>query len=189
MNTITKDVINSAAIAISNFIKNINSDTPAGDHQILMVGGVPVSVGIKVENDIYTATGKVAEYTVVKHVGYKDVTKFAFEVEERPKQEDILLKIAKTMFGFADHGENMWYDLLCALNHPAEENFSATTATGHRVTVIKNVCGVYDLNGRLIKEIKLGGTLSQCGAALHISRAIAHDMTISNFNPFTLKVL
>lgn len=182
MTTITKNIVEKAAIAISSFIKNIDQTTAAGEHEILLVDGVAVSVEIKTEDDIYVATAKVAEYPVTKVVGYKA------ELDDRPDSEEIADKIAKVMFGFADHKDDTYYDVLCAIDNPKDEEFSATLATGHQLAIVNGTCSVTNLNGDKLEDTVLADCRGFGSAMLRITRAIAKDMITNTFTPFELKV-
>ena len=187
MTTINKNVIDKAAIAISSFIKNIDKDTPAEEHQILLVDGVPVSVEIKIKGDTYTATAKVAELSVFKTTGYRNPADYSLELGARPGPEELSIKIAKVMFGHAEHGGNTYYDLLCAVNNPTPGSFSTKLATGHEVVINDALGYVNDPSGNKLKDIRLEDYSAFGSAILQISNAIAGNMTVVPFTQFQLK--
>lgn len=187
MTTINKNIIDKAAISISSFIKNIDKNTPADDHQILLVDGVPVAVEIKVKDDVYTATAKVAGYSVFKTTGFKNPADYSLELNARPGPEELSIKIAKVMFGYAEHGNNTYYDVLCAINDTTTKSFTATLATGHVIVINDGACHVNDLSGNKLKDIKLEDFSAFGSAILQISNAIAGNMTVASFTPFELK--
>ncbi|QYN80053.1 hypothetical protein PQD71_gp160 [Kosakonia phage Kc263] len=188
MTTITKNIVEKAAIAISSFLKTIDQNATAGEHEILLVDSVPVSVEIKADDETYIATGKVAGYTVVKTAGYIDPAFYPLNEKDYPEADEVAAKITKAMFGFADHKGDTYYDVLCAVDHPTGEEFSATLATGHRLLIVNGNCSVINLNGDKLEDVVLEDCRAFGSAMLHISRAIAKDMVTNTFTPFELKV-
>lgn len=187
MTTINKNIIDKAAISISSFIKNIDKNTPADDHQILLVDGVPVAVETKVKDDLYTATAKVAGYSVFKTTGFKNPADYSLELNARPGPEELSIKIAKVMLDNAGHDNDTYYDFLCAINDAETKSFTATFPTGHVIVINDGMCHVNDLSGNKLKDIKLGDFSAFGSAVLQIKNVIAGNMTVASFTPFELK--
>lgn len=194
MTVINSSIMTNAAIAISNFIKNIDADITAGVHPVLSQSDVHVTVEIKLDNETtaaretYIATGKVAGLPVCKIIGFKSATEANHEMENRPTVKIMMTKIAKVMLDNAEHTGDTFYDLQCAVNNPKEGDvFRCQLATGHVVIVADGIAKIYDVTYAHVADVVLAQYPDFGQAMVHINRAIYGHMASWPFAAFNLK--